>query len=97
MGAGHLFVAEAGGVPVAMSALNAVLPDTVQIGGVYTPPAFRSRGYGRAVVAGSLVTARDRGVVRSILFTDAENVGAQRAYRAIGFRIVGTYGVVFFT
>ena len=34
------------------------LPDAVQIGGVYTPPQLRGRGYARAVVAGSLLDAR---------------------------------------
>lgn len=93
---GTLFVAEDNGVPVAMSAFNAVLPDMVQIGGVWTPPALRGRGYARSVVAASLVLARDRGVVRSMLFTEPANVAARRAYQAIGYTLVGTYGVVFF-
>lgn len=68
----------------------------VQIGGVWTPPEGRSRGYGRCVVAGALQMAISDGVDRSILFTEPDNVGARRAYRAIGFRPIGTYGVVFF-
>ena len=79
-----------------MSAFNAALPDMVQIGGVYTPPALRGHGYGRAVVAGSLLEARADGVERSILFTAAGNAPAQRAYRALGYRVVGRYGVVVF-
>ncbi|MEO8348143.1 MAG: GNAT family N-acetyltransferase, partial [Acidobacteriota bacterium] len=85
-----------GGQPVAYSAFNARLPDVVQIGGVWTPPALRGRGYARAVVAGSLLEARREGAARAILFTGVENVAASRAYEALGFRVVGDYGLVIF-
>lgn len=81
---------------VSCSAFNAELPDTVQVGGVYTPPHLRRRGYARAVVGGSLLIARERGVERSILFTgdDAANVAARTAYLGLGYRIVGDYGIL---
>ncbi len=82
------------GAPVARSGFNARLPDAVQIGGVYTPPALRNRGYARGVVAGSLVAARAQGAARAILFT--ENPAARAAYVALGFRVVGDYGLVVF-
>jgi GNAT superfamily N-acetyltransferase len=82
---------------VATSAFNAELPDTVQVGGVYTPPELRGRGYGRAVVAGSLLDARARGVERSILFTPVDHGAAHAAYAALGYRVVGDYGIVLFT
>ena len=83
---------EAEGRPVAYTRFNAALPDIVQVGGVWTPPELRGRGYARAVVAGSLLSARDRGVGRAILFT--ANPLAERAYQAIGFRVVGAYGLL---
>jgi predicted GNAT family acetyltransferase len=61
---------------------------------VYTPPSLRGRGYARAVVAGSLLAARARGVRQAVLFTGKDNDHAQRAYRALGFTVVGDYGVV---
>jgi GNAT superfamily N-acetyltransferase len=79
---------------VAYSAFNAALPDIVQVGGVWTPPALRGRGYGRAAVAGSLLDARARGVTRAVLFAERED--AKRAYRGIGFRAVGAYSLVLF-
>jgi RimJ/RimL family protein N-acetyltransferase len=85
-----------GDTPVAYSAFNAWLPDVVQVGGVWTPPGLRSRGYGRCVVAGSLLDARAAGVERAILFTDKDNLPARRAYLALGFRVVGEYGFVIF-
>lgn len=93
---GHVFVATVDGAPVAMSAFNARLPDMVQIGGVYTPPDARGRGYARAVVAGSLRLARETGATRSILFTGVDNTPARRAYLALGYRVVGDYGLVVF-
>lgn len=86
------FVLEDGGLPVAFAAYNAQLPDVVQIGGVWTPPALRGRGYGRAVTAGALLAARAAGVGRAVLFTD--NPVASHAYETLGFVRVGTYGLV---
>jgi predicted GNAT family acetyltransferase len=82
------------GQRVAMSGFNAQLPDTVQVGGVYTPPSLRGRGYARAVVAGSLLEARSDGVTHSILFT--ENKSARAAYLSLGYKVVGDYGLVLF-
>lgn len=94
---GVSFVLTAHDAPVAYSAFNAALPDTVQVGGVWTPPALRSRGYARCVVAGSLLAARAEGVERAVLFTGENNRPAQRAYEALGFRPIGDYGLVFFS
>ena len=77
--------------PVSYSAFNASLPEIVQVGGVWTPPEQRGRGYARAVVAGSLLDARAERVVRAVLFT--ENPAARRAYEALGFQRVGEYGL----
>jgi len=94
---GATWVVTAGAGPVAYSAFNAQLPDTVQVGGVYTEPAHRGRGFARAVVAGSLLAARERGASQAVLFTGKDNDHAQRAYRALGFQVVGDYGVVLFS
>jgi GNAT superfamily N-acetyltransferase len=72
------------GKPVALTGFNARLPEIVQVGGVYTPPDLRGRGYARRAVALHLVEARERGVRRSVLF--AASAPAARAYRAIGFQ-----------
>ncbi len=90
------FVLVVSGEPVAYAAFNATLPDIVQLGGVWTPPEQRGRGYGRAVVAGALLTARSVGVRHAVLFTDTSNGPAQAAYRSLGFERVGDYGLVIF-
>lgn len=91
---GASWVLEEDGRAVAYSAFNGRLPEIVQIGGVWTPPELRGRGYARAVVAGSLLDARREGVRRAVLF--AEDPAAQRAYLALGFRVTGDYGLVLF-
>ena len=80
--------------PVSLSSFNATLPDIVQLGGIYTPPDLRGRGYAKAAVAGSLLVARERGVSRAVLFTN--NPSAARSYEAVGFTRMGDYGLVLF-
>jgi RimJ/RimL family protein N-acetyltransferase len=93
---GRVWVAESRGRPVAFSGFNASLPDVVQVGGVYTPPFGRARGFARIAVAGSLLQARQAGADRAVLFTGVANAPAQRAYRALGFEAVGDWGSVQF-
>lgn len=80
--------------PLAYCAYNAVLPDRVQIGGVYTPPEQRGRGHARRVVAGSMVEAARRGAHRAVLFTGTANLPARRAYLSLGFSILGDWGLI---
>jgi N-acetylglutamate synthase-like GNAT family acetyltransferase len=88
------WILEEGSRPVATSALNSTFEDLVQIGGVYTPPALRSRGYGRAVVAGSLLDLEAEGVRQAILFTGDANLSAQKAYLALGFQRIGDFRMI---
>lgn len=82
--------------PVSMTTFNAELPNWVQIGGVYTLPEYRTRGFARAVVAASLIEAKKRGVTHAVLFTGQNNHAAQAAYRRLGFRYIGDFGLVLF-
>jgi uncharacterized protein len=87
----HQFVLEQNDEIVAASAFNAQVDSTVQIGGVWTPRALRSRGLARACVAGSLAIARREGATDAILFTGDDNAPARKAYAAIGFREIGSF------
>lgn len=89
-----VWVAELDGQPVSLSAFNAALPDVVQLGGVYTPPGLRGRGYAKAAVAHAVRAGRERGATRAVLFTS--NPSAVRTYEAVGFRRAGDYGLVLF-
>ena len=92
---GHYIAADShvvlmqGKTALAMSGFNARLPQIVQVGGVYTPPALRGRGHARRVVALHLAQARAAGVRRATLF--AANPSAVRAYRALGFAQIGEW------
>ncbi|WP_114949197.1 GNAT family N-acetyltransferase [Microvirga calopogonii] len=89
---GEAFLLEVDGIPVSVCTHNARVRDNVQIGGVWTPPGLRGRGYARRVVAGALRVAEQEGVTRAVLFT--ENPAARRSYEALGFRQVGEFGVI---
>ncbi len=80
--------------PLAMTGFNAQLPDIVQIGGVYTPPDLRGRGYARRALALHLAEAAGRGVTRGTLFSASD--AAARAYRAIGFERIGDWTLLLF-
>jgi predicted GNAT family acetyltransferase len=91
---GHTWILEREGERVACSSFNAAILEAVQVGGVWTPPALRRRGYGRCAVAASLLDARTNSVEQAILFTGERNIPAQKAYRALGFRRIGDYRIV---
>ncbi|MEM7582063.1 MAG: GNAT family N-acetyltransferase [Acidobacteriota bacterium] len=91
---GDTWVLDDGGKLVASTSFNAAIAEAVQVGGVWTPPALRSRGYGSAVVAVSLLDARDEGVDRAILFTGDDNKAARASYAKLGFARIGDYRVV---
>jgi GNAT superfamily N-acetyltransferase len=91
-----LWVLADSGTVVSMTAFSANARGVVLVGGVYTPPELRGKGYARAAVAGSLLHARDHGSRRSVLFTPESNVPAQKTYRALGYEDVGDWGLVLF-
>ena len=82
------------GEPVALTGFNAALPEIVQVGGVYTPPAFRNRGHARHAVALHLTEARAKGTRRAVLFAASD--AAARAYLAIGFQPAADFALVLF-
>lgn len=91
MGERRIWLLEDESQPVSTTAFNTAIREAVQVGGVWTPPELRGRGYARAAVAASLLAARDEGAERGVLFTGKGNLPAQRAYEALGFANVGDY------
>lgn len=89
-----VWIAHAGEDPVSQTRFNATTPHAVQVGGVYTPPEHRARGYAGCAVAQSLLDARAEGATRSILFTAEDNTPARRCYYGLGYEPVGTFGVI---
>ena len=97
---GNTWILEVDGIPASTSGFNADIESSpgyriVQIGGVFTPPELRRRGFARAVVAASLLDAKAESAAKAILFTGESNFPAQKAYAAIGFQRTGTYRLAF--
>jgi predicted GNAT family acetyltransferase len=62
--------------------------DSVAIGIVYTPAAFRSKGYGTAALAALERLLDERSVTNRYLWIDADNDAAQAFVRKLGCRFV---------
>lgn len=61
------------------------------VSGVYTPPAFRRRGYARALVAEVSKELLSRGYEFTNLFTDLSNPTSNKIYQEVGYRPVCDY------
>jgi hypothetical protein len=94
MAENHREILMDGDTPVAATAFNAALPQNVQIGAVYTPPALRDKGHARRAVALHLAQAHTTGVRRATLFASAQN--ALAAYTAVGFKQIGDWVLAIF-
>lgn len=86
----RFFAVRADGRPVSWTDLY-LDGRTAQIEDVATLPAYRRRGYARAVVAHAADEARRAGCDLVFLATDAEDPVPQRLYRTLGFTEIGRY------
>lgn len=84
---GSLGVWEDGGLR-SMAAAVSPTRGTIRIGGVYTPPMSRGRGYGSAVTAALSQLSLDRGYRLCVLYTDLANPTSNKIYRALGYEPV---------
>lgn len=74
------------GEPRSTASLHPAVGGIVRIGGVYTPPAIRGRGYARRLVHDiTAVALRTPGVRGCTLNTDASNPVSNSIYRQIGY------------
>lgn len=79
--------------PVSFVGFNAVISDTVQPGGVWTPPQHRNKGYARAATAMILQLARDEwDKNKSVIFT--ANPAAEKAYVSLGYQFFGHFALI---
>jgi predicted GNAT family acetyltransferase len=78
------------GRPLAMATTTPAVAGVVRIGGVYSPPELRRRGYGSACVAAVSQQALNRGASACMLYTDETNPTSNAIYQRIGYRQVGT-------
>lgn len=81
------------GKVVAMAGHVGKTPNGVRISWVYTPPAYRGRGYASAVVAALSQRILDSGNRFCFLFTDLANPTSNSIYQKIGYQPVCDYEV----
>ena len=81
---------------VSLADLNAQAFDLGQVGGVYTVPAFRNRGYSKAVMKQLACDAKNVLLLRKLLiFTDVGNQPARSVYESLGVDTAGFYAISF--
>lgn len=77
------------GEPRSMAAWAGRTPNSVRVAYVFTPPAWRGRGYASACTAASSQRALDAGYAFCLLFTDLANPTSNSIYQALGYAPVG--------
>lgn len=81
---------------VSIADLNAKASDLGQLGGVYTDPIFRKKGYSKAVIHKLLSDIKEIHNIRKlIIFTGENNLSAQKLYQSIGVKQVGHFALLF--
>ncbi len=90
------FCLEVDGKIVAVATSNGLAIHAFQILGVATEPAFQRRGYAKALCSHLIDFMQKQGAEKAIIFTDEENVAAQKCYRDLGFQITDRYYVGIF-
>jgi GNAT superfamily N-acetyltransferase len=80
--------------PVSMLVRHPRVAGVVRIGPVYTPPAYRRRGYATSAVAAASRGALDEGARRCMLYTDVTNPTSNKIYAEIGYRRCGEWEVI---
>jgi len=84
----HTLLWEDDGQPVSMAIATRPTRRGIAIGGVYTPPQCRRRGYASACVAELSHRLLDAGREFCCLYTDASNATSNRIYRKIGYKLL---------
>lgn len=80
---------------VAKGGTNAQGSRYVQLGGVYTVPHERKKGYASALIRHIVLDFASKGI-QTALFVKPQNVAAQRLYAACGFEKYGVYESAYF-
>ncbi|MGE3728105.1 MAG: GNAT family N-acetyltransferase [Candidatus Sericytochromatia bacterium] len=79
-----LFYIQKMGKVISAALTHCETTDAALIGGVYTPPAYRGKGYGKACVHGLLAALKAEGKT-PCLFYEKHNAPAKALYKGLGF------------
>lgn len=76
-------------------ALNSKGEKIGQVGGVFTPPQLRQKGFAKAAMFHMLKDCRDlHGHTKNILFTGETDFPAQKLYESMGYQRIGSFALV---
>ena len=92
-GAIHVWAVDGAAVTMAAASTGSL----ARVGGVYTPPELRGRGYASACVAKLSQQLLDRGARKVTLSADVANPTSNKIYTAIGYRRVGDEVMIAFS
>jgi RimJ/RimL family protein N-acetyltransferase len=70
---------------VSLAAVSAPTAGVARVGPVYTPSAYRRRGYGAAVTAKATAAGLSAGAERVVLYTDLANPTSNSVYQSVGY------------
>ena len=76
--------------------LGAIAGGVAQVQGVWVDPSYRGRGLSESGMAAVVAAARRVVAPTVSLYANHYNDRALAAYRAVGFRQVGTYATILF-
>lgn len=80
------------GNPVSLAGISCRAEGIIQVGPVYTPKEFRSKGYARQLIARLLLNEHQQAwSSKAVLFAD--DPFAIRCYEAVGFRQIGLFRI----
>ena len=75
--------------------ISAITQNCMQIGGVYTMPQFRRRGYAQSIVEFLAGYASSQNK-KAVLFVKEKNTAALHAYQNAGFKQIGFYQILYY-
>jgi predicted GNAT family acetyltransferase len=81
---------------ISIARLNAMANGLGQLGGVYTLPSFRRKGYGKAMLQKAIWDAKHAlHLHKLIIITKENNIPANRLYESLGAKQRGDYALLF--
>lgn len=89
----RLYIAETS-APVGIAVIDAMVPEAVQCGGVWTPPRLRNRGLEAAAAIALVEAFRNPGIKHVVMLAPKTSPIMLRAYQSIGFTALGEYGTL---
>ena len=86
---GRTYIMENAGIPVSMARIPRDTETVCVLGGVYTPPYFRNRGYATATTAALSQIGLNKGYKKIVLYTDLNKPTPNSIYQKIGYKAIG--------